>query len=214
MKNIGVLPSIGMILMAILSFANFSGIEIAGLAVIIGIIFFFIIKRREKQSSHESGLDLRNVRQNLKYKGIWLWIILPVVVNLVSIGIALVFLPDYLVHVVARTEAFLSWDLLLLLVFQLAFFALGEEIAWRAFFQNQLGEAMPILPALLLSSLLFALGHAVLGDASIVVYDLFFVFINSLLFGIVFYKTGNAWISAISHFLANFSSVVFFLWVY
>lgn len=41
MKNIGVLPLIGMILMAILSFANFSGVEIAGLAVIIGIIFFF-----------------------------------------------------------------------------------------------------------------------------------------------------------------------------
>lgn len=141
MKNIGVLPLIGMILMAILSFANFSGVEIAGLAVIIGIIFFFIIKRREKQSSSESGLDLRNVPKNLKHKGIWLWIILPVVVNLVSIGIALVFLPDYLVHVVARTEAFLSWDLLLLLVFQLAFFRLRGRDCMACFFPKSIGQS-------------------------------------------------------------------------
>lgn len=214
MKNIGLLPVIGMILMAVLSFANFTGVTIAGLAVIIGIIFFFVNKLREKQPSRESGLDIRNVGRDLKQNGLWLWIILPVGMNLISIGIALLFLTDYLRHVITRTEAFLTWDLLVLLIFQLAFFALGEEIAWRAFFQKQLFKVMPILPALLLSSLLFTLGHTVLGDSAVVAYDLMFVFINSVLFGIVFYKTNNAWVSAIAHFLANFSSVVFFLWFY
>ena len=134
--------------------------------------------------------------------------------NALSIGIALIFLPDYLEHVVSRTEAFLSWNLLFLLIFQLAFFALGEEIAWRAFFQKQLGKMMPIIPALLLTSLLFSFGHIVFASPLVVVYDIFFVFINSVLYGIVFYRTDNAWVSAIAHFLANFSSVVFFLWIY
>ncbi|MGO1059623.1 CPBP family intramembrane glutamic endopeptidase [Planococcus sp. FY231025] len=150
----------------------------------------------------------------MKKKRIWFWIILPVVMNAVSIGLALLFLPEYLEHVLARTEAFLSWNLFFLLILQLAVFALGEEIAWRAFFQKQVSKMMPIVPALLFSSLLFALGHIAFGAPLVVVYDLFFVFINSVLFGVVFYKTNNAWISAIAHFLANLSSVIFFLWIY
>lgn len=42
----------------------------------------------------------------------------------------------------------------------------------------------------------------------IVAYDISFVFINSILYGIIFYKTNNAWISAISHFIANLFSVI------
>ncbi|WP_031546346.1 CPBP family intramembrane glutamic endopeptidase [Salinicoccus luteus] len=214
MKNIGKFALVGVIVMTVLSFANFFGTRIAGAAVIVGVIFFFLHKRRERRSESNSGLDIRAIRRDLKQKGIWFWIILPVIMNALSIGIALIFLPDYLEHVVSRTEAFLSWNLLFLLIFQLAFFALGEEIAWRAFFQKQLGKMMPIFPALLLTSLLFSFGHIVFASPLVVVYDIFFVFINSVLYGIVFYRTDNAWVSAIAHFLANFSSVVFFLWIY
>lgn len=214
MKKIGTLPLIGLIMMAGLSFANFSELRIAGLAIILGIIFFFVNKKREKQTALSSGLDIKSIWRGLKRKGIWFWIILPVVVNAISISIAILFLPKYLEHVLFRTEAFLSWNLLFLLIFQLAFFALGEEIAWRAFFQKQLSKTMPIVPAVLLTSLLFSFGHIALGKPSVVTYDLFFVFVNSLLFGFVFYKTDNAWISAIAHFLANVSSLVFFLWIY
>lgn len=214
MKNIGTLPLIGIMIMVFLSFANFTGLRIAGLAVIIGIIFFFVNKWHQKQSARSSGLNIKSIGRDLRQKGIWFWIIFPVIVNSISIGIALLFLPEYLEHVLSRTESFLSWNLLFLLIFQLAFFALGEEIAWRAFFQKQMNLMMPIIPALLLSSLLFSFGHIALGIFSVVTYDLFFVFINSLLFGIVFYKTDNAWISAIAHFLTNFSSLIFFLWIY
>jgi membrane protease YdiL (CAAX protease family) len=94
------------------------------------------------------------------------------------------------------------------MIIQLAFLALGEEIAWRAFFQRQLSKALPIIPTLLISSLLFAVGHFNQGDAVIVLYDVFFVFINSVLYGIIFHKTNNAWINAISHFVANLFSII------
>lgn len=84
----------------------------------------------------------------------------------------------------------------------------AEEIAWRAFFQKQLNKALPIVPVLLISSLLFALGHLREGSTIIVAYDIFFVFINSILYGIIFYKSNNAWISGISHFVANLFSVI------
>ncbi|HBC29880.1 MAG TPA: CPBP family intramembrane metalloprotease, partial [Clostridiales bacterium] len=47
----------------------------------------------------------------------------------------------------------------------------------------------------------------------IVTYDIFFVFINSILYGIIFYKSKNAWISAISHFAANLFSVIVLVFI-
>ncbi|MGO1059624.1 hypothetical protein ACTL32_10890 [Planococcus sp. FY231025] len=61
MKKIGTLPLIGLAVMAVLSFANFSGSSIAGLAVIVGIIFFFVAKKLEKQTARASGLDFRSI---------------------------------------------------------------------------------------------------------------------------------------------------------
>ena len=111
-------------------------------------------------------------------------------------------------NVLARTEVFVSFDKVVIMIFQLALLALGEEIAWRAFFQKQLSKALPIIPTLLISSVLFAIGHFNQGNAVIVLYDVFFVFINSVLYGIIFRKTNNAWISAISHFVANLFSII------
>ncbi|MBN3555795.1 CPBP family intramembrane metalloprotease [Fictibacillus nanhaiensis] len=95
-----------------------------------------------------------------------------------------------------------------MLVLQLAVLALGEEIAWRAFFQNQLSKYIPIIPTIILTSIIFSLGHFAVGNAVVVSYDIFFIFINSVIYGVIFYKTNNAWISAISHFIANVFSII------
>lgn len=208
MKSIKRMPLIAMIIMVIISFSNLLGFNIAGISVLIGVTFFFINKALEKQSFEDSGLNTRAVGANLKDKKIWIWIILPLIMDAVSIGISKLFLPEYIEHVLARTEAFVTFDNALLLIFQLIVLALGEEIAWRAFFQNQLNKTLPITPVLLITSVLFALGHLAEGSAIIVIYDIFFIFINSILYGIVFHKSKNAWISAISHFTANLFSVI------
>lgn len=213
MKSIKRMPLIAMIIMVIISFSNLLGFNIAGISVLIGVTFFFINKALEKQSFEDSGLNIRAVGANLKDKKIWIWIMLPLIMDAVSIGISKLFLPEYIEHVLARTEAFVTFDNALLLIFQLIVLALGEEIAWRAFFQNQLNKALPITPVLLITSVLFALGHLAEGSAIIVIYDIFFVFINSILYGIVFHKSKNAWISAISHFTANLFSVIFLVFL-
>jgi membrane protease YdiL (CAAX protease family) len=63
---------------------------------------------------------------------------------------------------------------------------------------------------LLSSSLLFALGHFKAGNPVIVAYGLFFIFINSILYGVIFHKTKNAWVSGIAHFAANMFEVILF----
>lgn len=208
MQNINKMTSFVMILMFVLSFTNLFGVRIAGASVIIGVVFFFIHKAYEKQPFTNSGLDLKAIRTNFKGRSIWFWIALPLIMDAVSITISKLFLPEYITHVLSRTEIFVSFDKVIIMVIQLAVLALGEEIAWRAFFQKQLNKVLPILPTLLISSVLFAFGHITEGNVLIVAYDTLFVFINSFLYGVIFYKTNNAWVSAISHFIANLFSVI------
>jgi len=145
MQNIKRMPLIAMIIMAFVSFSNLFGLNIAGLSVLIGVAFFFVNKAFEKQPFKHSGLDIKEIRINLKDRKIWIWVALPLIMDAVSIVISKLFLPEYIAHVLARTEIFVSFDKITLLVFQLAFLALGEEIAWRAFFQKQLCKTLPYI---------------------------------------------------------------------
>jgi membrane protease YdiL (CAAX protease family) len=213
MKNIKRITFIALIIMAITSFSSLFGIKIAGISVIVGIIFFFVNKVYGKQTFKNSGLDILAIGNNFKDKGIWFWVILPLTMDVVSITIAKLFLPEYIEHVLTRTEIFVSFDKVIFMVFQLAILALGEEIAWRAFFQKQLNKTFPIIPVLLISSVIFASGHFSQGNGIIVVFDIFFIFMNSIIYGIIFYKSNNAWVSAISHFISNLFSIIILLFL-
>ena len=85
---------------------------------------------------------------------------------------------------------------------------LGEEIAFRGFFQKQTTKKMHYIFSIILTSILFALGHYSSGNLGIVAYDLLFVFIDSALYGLVFKETDNAWCSWIPHFLADILGVI------
>ena len=197
---------VALIVMTIVSFSNLVGLNIAGLSVIVGITFFFIHRKFDKRDS--DGLDIKVIRTYVKQKTIWLWIALPLVMNIICFTLAALFLPEFIDHIHSRTEFVISFDKLVLLVLQLAVLALGEEIAWRAFFQKQLSKYIPIIPTIILTSIIFSLGHFAVGSAVIVSYDIFFIFINSVIYGVIFYKTNNAWISTISHYIANVFSIL------
>ena len=192
-----------LLLMLALTATNFFGLSLAGFSIFVGIIAFFLTTGKGKIC--ENGLDFRATGKQLADKKLWLWILFPTLANLLSVAIAHFFLPEFLSHVAARTGEFLTFDkiLLLVLAFQLIITALGEEIAWRAFFQKRLGGFIPMWLSIVLTSILFSLGHLSTGTIKIVIYDLLFVFVNSLFYGIVFKKTNNACISAISHLIAN-----------
>ncbi|MGI6176177.1 MAG: hypothetical protein ACOYJC_08510 [Christensenellales bacterium] len=136
MQNIRKISLIAIILMTIVSFSNILGLKIAGLAVVVGVVFFFTHKSSEKQPFEGNGLDIGATRINFKDKSIWFWMALPIIMDAVAIGTSKLLLPEYIDHVLTRTEAFVSFDKVLILIIQLAFLAIGEEIAWRAFFQK------------------------------------------------------------------------------
>lgn len=197
-----------LVVMTIFSFSNFFGINIAGISIIVGIAFFFINRFPKINMTSINTLNVKTVGANLKDKSIWFWIVFPLIMNVICFMLASLFLPEFIVHIYNRTAFVLSLDKVMFLILQLAILAVGEEIAWRGFFQSQLSNWLPIIPTLVLTSIVFSLGHFAAGNIAIISYDIFFVFINSILYGVIFYKTNNVWISAISHFIANLFSIV------
>ncbi|QTD41979.1 CPBP family intramembrane glutamic endopeptidase [Sporosarcina sp. Te-1] len=190
-----------MMIMVIISLSALWGRAIGGVSVLVGIIFFFM-----SGDSTRSVLKVKDIRMKLKRHIIW--ILLPLIMNVICISLAFLIVPQFIEHIGDRTEVMLSFDQMFLLILQLAILAIGEELAWRGFFQKQMGTWLPMIPTLILTSLLFTIGHFAVGPFWVVSYDLVFIFINSILYGYVFYRTNTIWISAISHFLANLFGIV------
>jgi len=197
--------------MALLSLTNLFGRSLASIAIPLGILVFFLNQWIQKQPMGGSGLDLRAIRSDLRDRTIWLWFALPTVVHVVCVLLALAVLPEYIQYETARAGSFVPIELSLSSILLFFVFALGEEIAWRAFFQQTLSKLLPITPVLLLTSLLFTMGHFQVGDPTVVGFGLFFIFLNSILYGLIFHKTKNAWVSALSHFVANVVEVLLFI---
>ena len=208
-KRSAVLTIIGITVMILLTFTKIvPSSNIAGYSVFVGIAFFFIIEAVAKTPNAESGLRFDTIVEDIKKPGVIVWMLLPSVSGIVTLVVGnLMFSGEFVVHVMGRTSSILSFDKTALLAGQVIIAAFGEEIAYRGFF---LGKGMKIFPFWLcavISSLVFAAGHIAIGDMGIVVYDIAAVFIDSLIFSVIYHKSGNCVISTFSHILGNAISI-------
>lgn len=200
-----VLTVIGLIAMILLTITKIiPSSQIAGYAVFVGIAFFFIEEAFTKTRGADSGLRFKTVPADIKKPGVLLWTLLPIVSAIATLIVGnLIFSGAFVSHVVGRTSSMLSFNKIPLLIGQIIIAALGEEIAFRGFF---VGKAMKIFPFWLcavVSSIVFAAGHIAAGDVSLVVYDVATIFIDSMIYTIVYRKSGNCLISTISHIFCN-----------
>lgn len=203
---------IPLIIMTIISLLCLFKIEIGGerlqlasFTLIIGIVAFFVTRKTNDDKSE--GLNYKTIFALLKNKNIIILIFMPLVMNVMSLLIAKLFVLEFIEHLTARTD-FLAFNMLPVLIVELVIAALGEEIAWRAFFQKQVSKIFPFVPSLIVSSALFSICHFNQGSAIVVTYDLVFICINAIIYGVIFKKTDNAFISTISHFIANLFGTV------
>ena len=208
-KRSAVLTLIGIAVMILLAFTKVvPSSNSAGYSVFVGIAFFFIIEAVAKTPNAESGLRFDTIVEDIKKPGVIVWLLLPSVSGIVTLVVGnLMFSGEFVVHVMGRTSSILSFDKIALLIGQVIIAAFGEEIAYRGFF---LGKGMKIFPfwfCAVVSSLAFAAGHIATGDMGIVVYDIAAVFIDSLIFSVIYHKSGNCVISTFSHILGNAISI-------
>lgn len=205
--------AIFLIVMTVLSFANFIRIEIdgsllkpAGLVVIIGVVAFFVT--RGTNDSKDEGLDIKTVLSKMKSKKVIILALIPIVIDVMQIVIEKAFFPEILEHTVARIPFEIDPAKVIPIILQLLLLPLGEEIALRAFYQKQMNKLTGFAPALIIASFIFAIGHFSYGNPAIVAVDLAGVFIDSIFYGLVFKETDNAWCSWISHSLADIAAVI------
>ncbi|MBR2294923.1 MAG: CPBP family intramembrane metalloprotease [Clostridiales bacterium] len=205
--------AIFLIVMTVLSFANLIRIEIegsllklAGLTVIIGVVAFFVT--RGTNDSKYEGLNIKTALSQMKSKKVIILALIPIVIDVTQIFIEKAFFPEILEHTVARIPFEIDPAKVVPIILQLLLVPLGEEIALRAFYQKQMNKLTGSVPALVIASFIFAMGHFSYGNPAIVAVDLAGVFIDSIFYGLVFKETDNAWCSWISHSLADIVAVI------
>ena len=169
-----------------------------------GIAIFFIAEAASKAKGSESGLRFLTVLEDLKKPGVIVWVLLPSVCGIVTDALGkLIFHGEFLAHVMERTGSILSFDKTILLIAQVILAAFGEEIAYRGFFFGKTSKIFPVWLCAVISSAVFAAGHIAPGNIGLVIYDVATVFIDSLIFSVIYHKSGNCVVSALSHILAN-----------
>ena len=177
---------------------------IAGAAIhIVGLACFFLIEGIEKTPDSESGLSFKRFFPDLKKPGVLLLILFMLVLSPAEMLLSkAVFGNAYIDHVLGRVNV-PGLDQLPLLLFNQIVSVLGEEIEFRAFFVGKGMKRFSFWPAAVAGAVLFAAAHYAAGAAGIVAWDLGGIFIDAILFAILYRRTGNCLISFIPHFLNN-----------
>lgn len=178
--------------------------QIAGYAVFVGIACFFLVEALAKTKGTESGLRFKTVFEDMKRPGVLLWMLLPIASAIATLVVGtLIFGKEFTSHVLGRTSSMLSFDKIPLLIGQLIIAALGEEIAFRGFFAGKAMKIFPFWLCAVVSSVTFAAGHIAAGNAGLVFYDVATIFIDSIIYTIVYRKSGNCLVSTVSHIFSN-----------
>lgn len=168
-----------------------------------GLACFFIIEGIEKTPDSESGLSFKRFFSDLKKT----WVI-PLIIIMLILSPAEMLLSKavsgsaYIDHVLGRINV-PGLDQLPMLLFSQVASVLGEEIEFRAFFVGKGMKCFSFWPVTIAGAVLFAAAHYAAGPAGIVAWDLGGIFIDAILFAILYRRTGNCLISFIPHFLSN-----------
>jgi membrane protease YdiL (CAAX protease family) len=197
-----------LIVAAILIATSFTPYKLLGILVVIA--YLMIESRLRGRLKKDAGFNLRGLPQAIHQN--WLFILLVVFVTpLITVIVGKLFLPEYFTHVLARVTPYLKIESMNKLFTQLLILAFGEEIVFRVFLQGRLSWFINPRLAILLSSVVFAVVHFTSGAMVVVVMDLLSVFVDSLLFGIIFQRSNNVFASTIAHFLANSVGILILL---
>jgi uncharacterized protein len=184
--------------------------QIYVLAVVVYLIVEAILRHR---TWADNGFGLRNIFSGLLKT--WGWALLVAFGMQALVILAEHFLlPDVYAHIIARTSK--TVDLTVLKPSLFIILAIGtfeEEFLYRAVFQNRLSAFTSSAVAIVGVSLLFALAHFHSSPALVVVVDLFSIFVDSLIYGLIFRRSRNIFVSWLPHYVADLFAVILMMLV-
>jgi membrane protease YdiL (CAAX protease family) len=190
-------------------------LKLAGTAVWVGLISFFIVEVLAGTSGEKSSLRFSTMGSELKDRSIWLLIVLLACVQILNVVAGhLIFGQAYIDYDMGRTFDVMHSESVALLLAIVPLSAWGEEIAWRGFFLGKKPERISFWPWAVITSVLFAMGHVSQHPVPIVLFGISCNFLCSLIFCRLFQKTKNCMISTVAHIIGNYAEILFVLAVF
>jgi len=199
------------IVMGITIVLSFLFQELKGIITLIPAVYFLVERRVRKRTWSDIGFKLNQTLSDIIAN--WKLIVLAaVILQVLTLLYAQYLLPGYVQHVLSRipTES----NVFLVLIFFVPAATFLEELIFRAFFQERLSWFMSIPLAIVITSAVFALLHFSSGSASIVSFDLLTIFVDGVVYGIIYHRTKNIFASWIPHFLADFVGITLMMSLY
>jgi membrane protease YdiL (CAAX protease family) len=175
---------------------------LSGLATLLALVFPIVYLFTEKGARHRPWKDLGIKRHGFyaDFRANWRLLLLVVIV-LQVMPVALFFaLPDGLSHVLGRIPAVNTLTVAIVLIIVLA---LREELVFRSLFQERFSWFIGNVPAIVFVSLIFALSHLTTGALLVVAVDLLFVFLDSVVYGLIFARSHNVLLAWLAHLSAD-----------
>ena len=176
------------------------------LFALIPVAYLLIERRIRKRTWSDLGFRIKTFGADLRENWI-LFLLLGFVIQPATAVWAKNYFPEYLIHVQERLpfENGIGWTILIPL---LATSLLGEEMTYRTLIQGRLTPFIGPVAAIGISSLLFGMAHFAPGPRLVVLIDIGMIFIDSILYGIMFARRNNLWIVWLAHLLGDIGGLL------
>jgi membrane protease YdiL (CAAX protease family) len=172
---------------------------------------YLIIERRIKHLSwSDIGFKFKNTFSDVKKNWIWVGVV-GIISPLLTFYIGKLFLPGFIEHVGSRLPLDVKVIIPALITITIGTFL--EEVIFRGYIQERLGIFIGIPSAIIATSILFGFMHYSSGPLNIVAFDIAGIFIDSILYGIIYAKTKNIFAPWIGHYLSDIVGIICLLFL-
>jgi membrane protease YdiL (CAAX protease family) len=165
------------------------------------LVYLLIERRLRHRTWNELGFKFQSFLTDLRAN--WIWFVLVGLISQPAVSLLTKFFyPEFLEHVKARLPFGdgMGWALILLLM---AITLVLEELTYRALIQGRLTPYLGAPLAIVIASILFGFAHYAPGSFWIVFLDVGMIIVDSVLFGIIFKRSGNLVVTWLAHFIGN-----------
>jgi len=180
-----------------------------GILSFLPVIYLLVERSLRKRSWAELGFKFGEFKQAFAQN--WhLFLLVSVVIQAAVVFIAKAFVPELLAHIQTRVPMLDAASLVPLFI-MLPIATLAEELAYRSLFQERLSWFIKTPMAIALVSVVFGLMHWSSGPAWIVAIDLLLVLLDSAIYGLIYSRGRNVLVAWLAHLLADVVAVVLIL---
>lgn len=177
---------------------------------LICVIYLLIERRKRHRSWSDIGFNIKTILSDARSN--WHLILLVGVISpLLTFYIGKYCIPGYIDHLKSRLP--MDVEIIIPAIITVTIGTFLEEIIFRGFIQGRLEWFITPLKAIIISSILFAAMHYSHGSISIVALDTSGIFVDGILFGIIFTRTKNIFASWIAHYLSDLIGIVCLLFL-